>query len=91
MSKSGTDWKRLESMKDQEIGLSDVPELDEEFFREAEIRMPRNKEHISMCLDAEVLDWFKKQGRGYQTRINAVLRAYVRARESAAARRREDR
>ncbi len=84
MKKSSTDWKRLESMTDDEIDFSDIPELDEEFFRNAEIRLPRKKHHVSMRLDAEVLDWFKRQGQGYQTRINAVLRAYVRARKKAA-------
>ena len=81
MKKSGPDWKRLESMRDDEIDFSDIPELDEEFFRNAEIRLPQKKQHVSMCLDAEVLDWFRKQGQGYQTRINAVLRAYVQARK----------
>ena len=81
MKKSGTDWKRLESMRDDEIDFSDIPELDEEFFRNAEIRLPQKKQHVSMRLDAEVLDWFRKQGQGYQTRINAVLSAYVRARK----------
>ena len=81
MKKSDTDWKRLKSMTDEEIDFSDIPELDEEFFRNAEIKLPRRKQHVSMRLDAEVLDWFRKQGNGYQTRINAVLRAYVRARK----------
>jgi uncharacterized protein (DUF4415 family) len=71
-------------MTDDEIDFSDIPELDEEFFRNAEIRLPRKKHQVSMRLDAEVLDWFKRQGQGYQTRINAVLRAYVRARKKAA-------
>ena len=81
MKKSDTDWKRLESMTDNEIDFSDIPELDEEFFRNAEIRLPKRKQHVSMRLDADVLDWFRKQGQGYQTRINAVLSAYVRARK----------
>jgi len=70
-------------MKDDEIDLSDIPALDEEFFRNAQIRLPVRKQHVSMRLDSEVVDWFRKQGRGYQTRINAVLSAYVRARQEA--------
>lgn len=73
MKQSGTDWKRLQSVSDDDIDLSDAPELDEEFFQDAEIRMPRRKEHVSLRIDAEVLEWFK--GRGYQTRTNAVLGA----------------
>ncbi len=83
MKKSDTDWKRLESMTDDEIDFSDIDELNEEFFRNAEIRLPRRKQQVSMRLDAEVLDWFRKQGHGYQTRINAILSAYVRARKKA--------
>ena len=40
---------------------------------------PPRKEAISLRLDAEVLDWFRARGPGYQTRINAVLRAYMEA------------
>ena len=83
MKKSNTDWKRLESMTDDEIDFSDIPELDEEFFRSAEIRLPRRKQHVSMRLDAEILEWFRGQGHGYQTRINAVLSAYVRSRKNS--------
>ena len=41
-----------------------------------ELPMPRRKAHASLRLDADMLDWFKAQGRGYQTKINAVLRSY---------------
>lgn len=43
-----------------------------------ELPMPRPKAHASLRLDADMLDWFKAQGRGYQTKINAVLRSYFR-------------
>ena len=45
-----------------------------------ELPMPRAKVHASLRLDADVLDWFKGQGRCYQTKINAVLRSYFRQR-----------
>ena len=83
MKQSDTDWKRLESMNDEEIDFSDAAELDEQFFLTAEVRLPQRKQQVSVRLDAEVLDWFKKQGKGYQTRINAVLSAYVRAKKRA--------
>jgi len=41
-----------------------------------ELPMPRRKAHASLRLDADMLDWFKARGRGYQTRINAVSRGY---------------
>ena len=71
------------NMTDEEIDLSDAVELDEQFFLNAEVRLPQRKQQVSVRLDAEVLDWFKKQGKGYQTRINAVLSAYVRAKKKA--------
>jgi uncharacterized protein (DUF4415 family) len=77
---SRTDWEKLASLPDEKIDTSDVPELDEDFFREAEIRLPPGKQLVSIRLDRDVLDWFKRQGKGYQTKINAVLRAYVRTR-----------
>jgi len=76
---SRTDWRRLAALPDDKIDTSDIPELDEEFFRAAKLRLPTRKQLVSLRLDRDVLDWFKRQGKGYQTKINAVLRAYVRA------------
>jgi uncharacterized protein (DUF4415 family) len=42
----------------------------------AELPTPRRKGHLTLRIDAEVLDWFRAQGKGYQTRINAILRRY---------------
>lgn len=60
----------------------DAPEiaLDEEFWRNARVVMPdaHGKTPVSLRIDTAVLDWFKRQGhKGYLTRMNAVLRAYV--------------
>jgi uncharacterized protein (DUF4415 family) len=74
---SRTDWDRVDAMTDEEIDTSDIPPLDEAFFAAAELRMPQAKPSITIRIDPDVLDWFKSQGRGYQTRINAVLRRYV--------------
>jgi uncharacterized protein (DUF4415 family) len=41
-----------------------------------ELPMPRRKQHTSLRLDADMLAWFRAQGRGYQTKINAILRSY---------------
>lgn len=66
-------------MKDEEIDFSDIPPIDPSQFKKIIIRMPSPKPLVSIRLDADVLDWFRKQGKGYQTRINAVLRGYVKA------------
>jgi uncharacterized protein (DUF4415 family) len=74
-----SDLHRLRNLKDEEIDYSDIPELDEAFFEKAVIVLPQPKASVSIRLDQEVLDWFKSQGKGYQTRINALLRAYMEA------------
>lgn len=77
MSKvSKTDWKRLAEMDDKEIDTSDIPELDDAFFQQAELKVPP-KQPVTLRLDADILMWFKSQGSGYQTRINQLLRRYM--------------
>ncbi len=66
-------------MRDEDIDLSDIPEVDPSVFKRMEVRMPQPKELISIRIDPDVLAWFRKQSKRYQTRINAVLRAYVDA------------
>ena len=82
-NESRTDWKRLDAMENAAIELSDSPELTPEMFARAVVRRglkpaPR-KRLITLRVDGDVLDWFKAQGRGYQTRINDLLRAYKEA------------
>jgi len=65
-------------MKDSDIDFSDIPELGPDFFSEA-VLWPERKQQITLRLDPDVLAFFRKRGRGYQTNINAVLRKYVEA------------
>ena len=65
-------------MKDEDIDFSDNPELDDSFLERA-FRWPGPKELISLRLDREVLAFFRSQGKGYQTTINALLRKYMEA------------
>ena len=76
---SRTNWRKLAALPNDKIDTSEVPELDEAFFREATLRLPKAKQLVSIRVDSDVLDWFRQQGKGYQTKINAILRAYVRA------------
>ncbi len=76
---SRTNWRKLAALPDDRVDTSDIPELDEDFFREARLWLPKGKQLVSIRVDTDVLDWFKRRGRGYQTKINAILRAYVRA------------
>jgi uncharacterized protein (DUF4415 family) len=82
-SKSMTDWKRVDALKDEDIDLSDSPEITPEMFAKAIVRRGLKpvspKAQVTLRVDSDVLAWFKKQGQGYQTRINALLRAYMEA------------
>ena len=76
--KSRTDWDRLRKAGDHE-GEAEFP-VD---WSRVEVVVPEPKRLISLRLDADVVDFFRKQGKGYQTRMNAVLRAYKEAQEKA--------
>jgi uncharacterized protein (DUF4415 family) len=75
---SKTDWKRIDAMRDEDIDYSDIPELGPDFFKNA-ILWPGPKKQITLRVDPDVLMFFRKHGRGYQTTINAVLRKYMEA------------
>ena len=62
-------------MKDAEIDYSDIPPLDKSFFTKATEAWPPAKQQLTIRLDADVLNWLRANGRGYQTRINRILRA----------------
>jgi uncharacterized protein (DUF4415 family) len=65
-------------MKDSDIDYSDIPELSDEFFKKATVvAWPPVKKQLTIRLDADVLDWLKGHGRGYQTRINRILRVVM--------------
>ncbi len=63
---------------------ADAPEieLDEEFWRTARVVMPgeTGKTSVHLRVDTDVLEWFKEQGKGHLSRMNAVLRAFMEAR-----------
>ena len=83
-----TDWKRVDALTDAEIerAVRDDPDaapiVDKEWFKTAKVVLPQpepKKAVLTIRLDRKVIDWFKAQGGRYQTRMNAVLRAYVEA------------
>ena len=77
MSISTKRLREIESIQDEDIDYSDIPEADESFWRRAELRMLQPKKGIYVRLDADVLDWLKSKGKGYQTRMNAMLRTLM--------------
>lgn len=81
-----TDWNKLRRMSAATIrkGIEADPHArstDAAFWKTAKVVMPVPKEIVTMRLDADLLRWFRRE-RGYQTRINAILRAYMQAHES---------
>jgi uncharacterized protein (DUF4415 family) len=80
--KGRTDWNRLRNMTDEEIEQSIADDPDWAEFKDidwskAELVIPVKKKAISIRVDEDVLDYFKKEGAGYQRRMNAVLRSYM--------------
>lgn len=78
-SRSKTDISKLLQKSDKDINYEDNPATTKEFWKDAEMFMPQHKVHISLRLDEDVLDYFKEEGRGYQSRINSILKAYINA------------
>ncbi len=86
MQRSQTDWKKVDAMEDKDIDLSELPEVSAEKFAKAIVRKGlqpvAKKTQITLRIDTDVLDWFKSQGQGYQTNINALLKAYKEEHQS---------
>jgi uncharacterized protein (DUF4415 family) len=74
--KTQTDWKAA-AMKPVPNGTNPDDVIDRIEWATTELPMPKRKEHTNLRIDADVLAFFRGQGRGYQTKINAVLRSYV--------------
>jgi len=78
MSKKSITKEYLEAdIPDEDIDLSDIPETDEAFWADAVVEWPDKKQLISIRIDSDILAYFRSKGKGYQSRINAVLRTYV--------------
>ena len=72
---SKSDWKAA-AAKPLPDGSDPDDAMEEIDWATAELPIPRRKAHITLRLDADMLGWFRAQGKGYQTRINAILRKY---------------
>ena len=85
--KSRTDWKRIDAMTDDDIDYSDIPPLTPEMFANAIVRKGLKplppKRQVTLRIDDDVITYFRDLGRGYQTKINQLLRAYMDAHKSA--------
>jgi uncharacterized protein (DUF4415 family) len=83
LKKSGSDWERLTSMAYDAVDTSEIPEISPDQFARAVVRRglkpSATKVQLTIRIDRDVLEWYRKKGRGYQTRINKLLRAYMEA------------
>ena len=80
--RSKSDWKRVDQLSDRDIAHAikadpDTFDPGAEWLRKAAVPKPVHpKERLTVRFDADMVSWFRRQGRGYQTRMNAILRAY---------------
>ena len=72
-----SDLARIDGMRDADIDYSDISPLDKTFLKKATTAWPPVKRQLTIRLDADVLDWLKGHGKGYQTRINRILRVVM--------------
>lgn len=78
-----SDLAKIDRMKDADINYSDIPPLSKSFFTTATEAWPPTKQQVTVRLDADVLTWLKAHGRGYQTRLNRILRAAMEGQPSS--------
>lgn len=79
-----TDWNRVDTMTEAELEAAiasdpDWKDIPADWYKDAVLVTPAPKQLLSLRLDADIIAWFRAQGPGYQTRMNAVLRAYMAA------------
>ena len=74
-----TDFKRLRAMREADIDDSDIPRPGKSFWKTAKLTLPEPKDRLTIRIDHDVVEWLKKKGSGYQTRISAILRSYMEA------------
>ncbi len=78
--KSGTDSKRLDAIRDEDIDFSEIPELTPEMFRYKVVRrnmLTEPRDEVTLLIDRDVLQWYQSRGSGYQRLINFLLRSYM--------------
>jgi len=70
--------KELAALPDAQIDTTDIPELDEAFWKKAQLVEPEGTEQVTLRVKKSVLEAYRATGKGYQTRMNAVLESFAR-------------
>jgi uncharacterized protein (DUF4415 family) len=85
-SRTDHEYLRNLSEEDLERSIADDPDWKDvpaDWYKDAVLVVPTSKKLLSLRLDKDVVEWFRATGPGYQTRMNAALRAYMLARQKA--------
>jgi len=76
---SKTDWNRIDGMKDEDIDTSDIPPLSEDFWAQAQLRMPKPPVTVEVEVDPETFAWFQAQGETAPKQMSVALKIYAQA------------
>ena len=82
---SRTDWARVDAMQDEDIDTSDIPPLSEDFFANAQLRMPESSVRVSVQIDPETFAWFQSQGESATQQMAIALKIYAEAQRAYSA------
>ncbi len=78
-TKGKTDFERVRHMREADIDDSDIPKLGKSLWKRAKLTLPEPKDRLTIRVDHDVVEWLKRAGSGYQTRIDTILRSYMKA------------
>jgi uncharacterized protein (DUF4415 family) len=76
---SKTDWNRIDEMTDEDIDTSDIPPLSEDFWVNAQLRLPKDLVTVKVEIDPETFAWFQSQGGTAQQQMSVALKIYAQA------------
>lgn len=80
-----SDWSAIDALTEEELEASiDIEEEGMPIWDSLVVGFPKPKQQLTVRFDGDIIDWFKAQGPGYQTKMNAVLRSYVESRKRSA-------
>jgi uncharacterized protein (DUF4415 family) len=81
MNSSKKRLSEIAAIKESDIDYSDIPELDDTFWANAELKRPQSKDKITVRIDHDIVEWLKSQGTGYQSKMNSILRQFMLAKQ----------
>ncbi len=86
LEKSQTDWAKIDAMTDDEIDYSDIPPITDEMWKNGILRKGfktiQKKSQENLSVDRDIIEFFKAHEKNYQSKINELLRAYMKAQQT---------